>query len=149
MSLDVYLEMETPIDVSHSGIFIREDGEVREITRDEWDRRYPEREPIVVTPPEADTCVYTANITNNLNRMAEAAGIYNALWRPEENNIICAKQLVPILEEALRCLNENPARFKKFNPENGWGDYDGLCVFVERYLRACREYPTAKVRVWR
>lgn len=29
------------------------------------------------------TCIFSANITHNLNAMAEAAGIYKHLWRPE------------------------------------------------------------------
>lgn len=32
----------------------------------------------------ARVCVYAANVTHNLNRMADAAGIYLPLWRPEE-----------------------------------------------------------------
>lgn len=38
---------------------------------------------------------------------------------------------------------------KKFNPKNGWGSYGGLVKFVEDYLAACIENPTAKVSVWR
>jgi hypothetical protein len=30
------------------------------------------------------TCLYQANITHNLGKMAQEAGIYTALWRPEE-----------------------------------------------------------------
>lgn len=40
-------------------------------------------------------------------------------------------------------------RLKKFNPENGWGDYDGLVRFVWEYLDACIEYPDADVEVSR
>lgn len=35
-----------------SGIFIRENGAVREITREEWDRRHPGQEPAKVMLPE-------------------------------------------------------------------------------------------------
>ena len=37
-------------------------------------------------------CVYEGNITHNLNRMAEACGIYMELWRPEEIGVIKAEQ---------------------------------------------------------
>ena len=34
------------------------------------------------TYTEENEEVFSANITNNLNKMANAAGIYDALWRP-------------------------------------------------------------------
>lgn len=44
---------------------------------------------------------------------------------------------------------KDPARFKKLNPENGWGDYKGFIEFVRAYLEACSENPDAVVSVWR
>ncbi len=93
--------------------------------------------------------VYHNNITYNLNTMAEDAGIYGHLWRPDEIGIVTAARLIDPLEAGLVLLKSDRARFEKHNPGNGWGDYDGLCHFVESYLAACREYPTALVRVWR
>jgi hypothetical protein len=46
-------DAETPPPSLGSGIFIRENGAVQEISREEWDRRHPGREPYVVTKPEA------------------------------------------------------------------------------------------------
>jgi hypothetical protein len=34
-----------------------------------------------------ETSVFERNITHNLNRMADEAGIYGVIWRPEENGI--------------------------------------------------------------
>lgn len=45
--------------------------------------------------------VYDANITHNLNTMAEEAGIYKHLWRPEELGITKAKDLIEPLAEGL------------------------------------------------
>lgn len=149
MSLDVYLEGrgEQPI---RSGIFVREDGTLREITRDEWDQRYPNREPVVATYVEDDSeTLYWANITHNLNHMANAAGLYLPLWRPDEIGVTTASQLVMPLREGLGRLRRAPDEFKKLNPENGWGDYDGLVRFVEQYLAACETHPDAIVRVSR
>ena len=95
------------------------------------------------------TEVYSRNITHNLGKMAAEAGIYEALWRPEEINVTTAEQLVPLLETGLETLRADPERFKKFNPENGWGDYEGLVNFVETYLEACKENPDAEVNVSR
>jgi len=148
MSLDVYLTL-TGVQI-HSGprIFVREDGQVKEVTRAEWDERFPNREPVTIETQDNDE-VYRANITHNLNRMAVEAGIYKHLWRPEELGITRATQLIDPLRAGLVLLKSNPSRFGSFNPENGWGDYDGLVEFVERYLAACEEYPDAEVSVSR
>lgn len=95
------------------------------------------------------TEVFEANVTHNLNAMADAAGIYVALWRPEEANVTKASQLIPLLEDGLNRLEASPDEFRKLNPPNGWGDYEGLVRFVRRYLAACRENPDAEVRVSR
>ena len=91
--------------------------------------------------------VFDRNITHNLNDMAEEAGIYQALWRPEEIGVTKAEQLIPLLEDGLEKLLADPGRFKAFNPSNGWGTYDGLCQFVRAYLAACKENPDAEVEV--
>ncbi len=93
--------------------------------------------------------VYEANITHNLNNMAHAAGIYHHLWRPDEIDIEYARELIEPLEGALIKLKLAPEHFKKFNPENGWGDYEGLVAFVETYLHACNAHPSARVGVSR
>jgi hypothetical protein len=95
------------------------------------------------------TEVYSRNITHNLNKMAMEADIYMALWRPEEIGVTTAKQLVPLLETGLETLRSDPERFEKFNPENGYGSYEGLVNFVETYLQACKENPDAEVCVCR
>jgi hypothetical protein len=46
-------------------------------------------------------------------------------------------------------LKDNPERYKEFNPENGWGNYEVLVGFVSKYLDACYEYPDSDVEVWR
>lgn len=122
--------------------------------------------------------LYEANITHNLTKMADEAGIYEALWHPEEINaeetgekrsippsggsgllqslcpsvedrLIKAGELTPRLRAGLEKLKSNPVHFKRFNPENGWGSYEGLVGFVENYLKACEEHPDAIVSAWR
>lgn len=95
------------------------------------------------------TTVFSSNITHNVNTMAQEAGIYQHLWRPEEIGIKHAEELITPLEAGLNLLRSDPERFRKFNPENGWGSYEGLVGFVEDYLAACREHPDAEVDTWR
>lgn len=95
------------------------------------------------------TVVYDANITHNLGAMAEEAGIYKHLWRPEEIGIAKAAQLVEPLQAALALMKADPVRFEKHNSPNGWGLYENFVPWVERYLRACEENPDADVSVSR
>lgn len=149
MSLDVYLELEgVQDDCAHDTIFIRESGSMKEISREEWNRRFPDQEPVTITIPQGIQ-VYWANITHNLWRMADDAGIYKHLWRPDELDISIAGQLIAPLCRGLALLESDPARFEKHNPSNGWGNYDGLVDFVREYLAACEKYPQAKVSVSR
>jgi hypothetical protein len=149
MSLDVYLESDKPVvRTLGTGIFVRDNGQTRELTADEVHEKYPNA--VIDTAGDYETGeLYSANITHNLNRMAGAAGIYEALWRPDEIGITTASQLIPLLCDGLQKLVADPARFKALNPENGWGDYDGLVKFVTDYLVACLSYPNAIVRVSR
>lgn len=146
MSLDVYLYVDGQTGESGSGIFVRENGATVEISRAEWDEKFPGREPIVAQVSRE--AVYDANITHNLGQMADKAGIYKALWRPEEIEVTRASQLIDLLEAGLDRLKAADY-FKQFNPDNGWGNYDNLVTFTERYLAACKEYPTARIDVSR
>jgi len=147
MSLDVYLISPEIQPEESSKIFIREDGQNKEISHSEWDKRFPGQEPLVVK--ESSHYVFCGNITHNLSKMANMAGLYEALWRPEELDITHAHQLIDILRDGLCLLKDAPVRFKALNPENGWGNYEGLVRFVEDYLKACEENPQAQIRVSR
>jgi hypothetical protein len=123
-------------------------------------------------------CLFSANITHNLNDMAKATGLYVPLWRPEMLDVdraarikeqeavnnyhgangvyeiereaaIAARDLIEPIATGLATLKSDPGRFKEFDPRNGWGDYNGLVEWTEKYLAACREYPDAEVTVSR
>lgn len=147
MSLDVYLDGAVTRPAG-SGIFIRENGETREISKEECKTSFPG---IVLTAfhdDEYEEC-YSRNVTHNLTKMADAAGIYDPLWRPDAVGITHAKQLIESLTVGLELLRAEPNKFKALNPPNGWGDYDGFVAFVADYLEACKANPEAKVRVSR
>lgn len=93
--------------------------------------------------------LYESNITHNLAAMAEEAGIYKHLWRPDEIGITTAAQLIEPLTEGLDKLKCFPERFKPHNPPNGWGTYEGFVEWVRDYLEACKEMPEAIVQVSR
>lgn len=98
---------------------------------------------------ETEKCVFEANITHNLNRMAEAAGIYEHLWRPENLNITKADELVYALKKGLKKLKAKPEYYKQFSASNGWGTYEQFIPWVEKYLNACIENPESTIYVSR
>lgn len=147
MSLDVWLTVKEPISKSGTGVFIREDGKQRELSSQEVAERFEGAE---VAPQEYETNeVYEANITHNLGTMADKAGIYYALWRPDEKDWKYAKDIIKPLEKGLAKLKSKPEYFQQFNSENGWGMYEHFVPFVEEYLTACKEYPDAEIGISR
>jgi hypothetical protein len=95
------------------------------------------------------TTVFDTNITHNLGTMAEEAGIYYHLWRPEEIGIRKAVQLIDPLKEALILMKSDPERFKRHDSPNGWGLYENFIPWIEKYLNACKQYPEADIGVSR
>lgn len=92
-----------------------------------------------------DLGVFETNITHNLNKMAEAAGIYEALWHPERLPSARAGDLIEPLTKGLMLLKLSPEYYSTFDALNGWGVYDDFVPFVEEYIKACREFPHATV----
>ena len=98
---------------------------------------------------EDGATIYSANITHNLNNMAEAAGIYKHLWRPEEIGITKAHQLIEPLLDGYRKLVLEHAEMQQYNALNGWGMYANFLPFVTEYIEACAANPNADVEVSR
>lgn len=91
--------------------------------------------------------VWRGNVTHNLAAMAEAAGLYRVLWRPEECDppVVLARDALSLVRAGLATLVSHPSEFRKHNPGNGWGSYEGLVRFTTEFLAACEEHPLAKV----
>jgi hypothetical protein len=154
MSLDIWLISEKPVKRSGSGIFVRLNGQTKEITREEWGEMHHGREPVVFNGDEESHELYTDNITHNLGRMAREVelvdtNLYMVLWRPDELGLTVAAQLTGYLQDGYHKLTADPERYSEYNPENGWGNYDGLVRFTGEYLLACLRHPSAKIEVSR
>lgn len=145
MSLDVYLHEPNPeysVWQERKSNSVAEAGEMQGITP-LVEQYYQDRK------PEQFNEVYWANITHNLGKMADAAGIYQHLWRPEELGIILAKDLIEPLTEGLKKMKADPDHYKQFNASNGWGLYEHFIPWIEKYLEACKQYPEAEISVSR
>jgi len=93
--------------------------------------------------------VASFNITHNLNTMAKEAGIYEILWRPEMYDTHRAGDIIEPLKAGIELMEQDPAYFRKFDADNGWGTYDQFMPWLRRVLQACIDYPDATIRVSR
>jgi hypothetical protein len=93
--------------------------------------------------------VFDENLTSNLETMAEAAGIHDAMWAPEKLNATKASDITEILKKGLKDLTNKDRipYFRKFNPPSGWGSYEDLVEFVKDLLKACINNPDAHIEV--
>ena len=91
--------------------------------------------------------LFEANITHNLTGMADAAGIYTALWHPEDMGAKYAGDIVGVIEKGLEKMKSDPEKFEAYNAHNGWGLYEHFVPWVEKYLEACKEHPRALIGV--
>lgn len=99
--------------------------------------------------------IYSGNITHNLGKMANKVvlsngkTLYDILWRPDEHGFKYAKEISELLDEGFNILLSDPKEYQKYNPENGWGSYDGLVNFVYKYRNACWDNPDAELAISR
>jgi len=93
---------------------------------------------------------FSQNITHNLNTMAQEAGFYEALWRPDslfDEPRAC--DIVEALQQGLEKLQADPEHFITLEPANKWGTYRTFVPWLQRYIAACLEHPDALVMVSR
>jgi hypothetical protein len=50
------------------------------------------------------------------------------------------------LKNAVNRMKKSPARFKKLNPSNGWGSYEGALESLCWLLEMCKAHPLATVQ---
>lgn len=151
MSLDIYIISPEPIKKKSTGIWVRDGGKTRELSKAEAQERYPDADiqEIEITTNE----FWHGNITHNLGKMAENClsldeesqrySLYNLLWRdtqvPFTGNYL--NVYIAHLAYCLYVLRNNPDYFKQYNPSNGWGTYEQLIEFVRSFIHALVDMP--------
>lgn len=58
-----------------------------------------------------------------------------------------AVNIIPTLQQAIKSMKRSPAKFKKLNPPNGWGNYEGALESLCWLLEVCQEHPLATVEI--
>jgi len=102
--------------------------------------------------PECVTCGHSeeyfhSNYTYNVSKMwyeiypdAEGMVDIDKMTGTEAYKTLCHARTI---------LEENPSKFIKMNPENGWGNYHGFLDFINALIKACLEHPTGVWNSWR
>ena len=57
------------------------------------------------------------------------------------------KDCIDWLDAAIADMKAKPEEYRKLNPPNGWGNYEGALEVLERLSTWCREVPEAVVVV--
>lgn len=87
---------------------------------------------------------WSSDPTWNLGDMFREAGFEPGSDSPLHGKP--AKEVLPIAEAALAAMKAEPERFKRHNPENGWGSYDSLLTWYEDFIQVLRCDPEAVFR---
>lgn len=154
MSLDITIISPEPIKKKSTGVYVRIDGETRELTKEEAIAHFPDVDPNTIVEEEIETNEFWyGNITHNLCQMAEDClsfeeeyqhyNLYDLLWRDTQVPFtgVYLNIYIAHLSYCLYVLKNDPDHFKKFNPENGWGTYEQLVNFVEEFIKALVTMP--------
>jgi hypothetical protein len=78
-----------------------------------------------VGPAEYRHKTFEANVTYNSGPILRLAGFDPALLNGVTADVLRARVLC-----VYQVLVDNPEYFKKYEPKNGWGDYDSCMEFI-------------------
>lgn len=99
--------------------------------------------------------LHVGNITHNLNEMAkhvpvsDTLTLYNILWRPDESDLKITDDILEYVAIGVKYLIDHKKELLKYNPDNGWGDYENLLDFSKHVVSACLFHPHCKIEVSR
>jgi len=94
---------------------------------------------------------YDANYTYNVSGMFRLA-LYGSTesekgWTSLDGMKV--SDALPMLNKAYEHMSDpvNANTYRKMNPSNGWGDFEGATRYLKDLLDACREWPDAVIEV--
>lgn len=87
--------------------------------------------------------VFDTNYTSNISTM-----IYHALLPEEVQELKDGTSLLradELLCKLLQKMLEAPKKYRRMNPENGWGDYESFLETVLKCIFACQTAPRGSI----
>lgn len=88
--------------------------------------------------------VYEDNYTKNVSNMFRAAIEDIGLKRFHGMG---AEFAILLINKAILKMQSDPERYKKMNPENGWGDYEGALKVLQNLHAACVQHPLCTIHI--
>jgi len=89
-------------------------------------------------------CFDTNHTSNTSAMMASVMGSYIG-----DFNNIPANLAEPYLKEGVYELENNPEKYRKYEPENGWGTVESTLKVLKEMHVQCQITPQAIIKVWR
>lgn len=144
MSLDLYIVNKTPRKRVSSGIYVRENGEIKEVlTLKDFKQHFQDCDENQFQLQEVENGIlWKRNVTHNLANMAKHIIVgeydfYRLLWHPDDNGFLAAtKKYRELIYQGLAYMLSHRKELEQYNPENGWGSYNSLLSFVQSYAEA-------------
>ena len=147
MSLDISIKSNEPVVNNGTGIFIRENGKMKELTADEAKEMGWEG----INRDYVSEYAWAGNITHNLGKMAfnvmpdgKPYTLYSLLWGGKYKS---CRDLIGKLHECILYMLMNKEELKKYNPENGWGTYEQLLEFTKEFQMACIDNQDCEIEI--
>ena len=98
---------------------------------------------VIDTGHEETEVAYVGSYTYNVGDMyREALGF--SLGELDGKN---ACDSLDILDKGIKDMQANPDKYKKMNPENGWGNYEGALEYLLNIRHQCHRYPKCTILV--
>lgn len=111
---------------------------------------------IEVAVPDRDeplVCANFGNYTSNVSRMwgwALSLVCETPMRLADTEGWSCEKA-APILAKAVAVMEAERPRMEAWNPENGWGDFNGALEYLRNAAELSHQFappPTARLRWW-
>lgn len=93
--------------------------------------------------PEASDWNYTFNVTPMVTAALDEVDSPTPSYWKQLNGMTGAEGAV-FLSTIVERLEADPPRFRKMNPANNWGDYDGLLAVLREMRDESKAYPNAR-----
>lgn len=92
-----------------------------------------------------ETEIYKDNVTYNLSEM-----YYKCIDKEKGfkklDGMNC-KEALPIINNAIQDMLNNADEYRKLNPENGWGSYEGLLSSLQEMRNCCENNPDGTISI--
>ena len=93
----------------------------------------------------SESRVYSDNYTGNVCPMWNKAGVCDTLYTSSGKK---ASEITEVIRKGITAMKADPDEYKKLNPDNGWGNYEGALKFLEDLLRNLEEWPDSTIAIF-